>query len=190
MTEYITVVGNIADVPVRRELPGGDTVARFRLAATTQRRQEDGAWVDAHTSWYAVSAYRRLGEHALASLEKGQRVIVNGRFRVRQWESNGKHGTDAEIDADALGHDLLFGTTSFYRDERNRVAARAETEQPSESGWAPSAGEQQPDSAAHPEQQSEESEQAAEQAETSTPTPHLVGVGGWDRRPLGDSTPF
>lgn len=60
MTEYITVVGNLADEPKARALPGGEAIAEFRLAATSQRRQADGTWVDAHTSWYTVTAYRRL----------------------------------------------------------------------------------------------------------------------------------
>lgn len=164
MTEYITVVGNIASVPERRALPGGEPIAKFRLAATTQRRKEDGSWVDGHTSWYTVSAFRRLGEHALASLEKGQRVIVSGRFRVRSWDSpNGTRGTEAEIDADALGHDLLFGTTSFTRADRPRAVSAP----PSEANAEPPASVEEPEAA-----------------------PELVGAMAWDTRPLGDVTPF
>lgn len=181
MTEHITVVGNIANELEPRSLPGGEPIARFRLAATSQRRQENGTWVDAHTSWYTVSAYRRLAEHALASLTKGQRVIVTGRFRVRQWEAGGKHGTEAEIDADAVGPDLLFGTTSFQRDDRNRVAPRPEAQSTGESGWADPGPETQAEASPAPD--------AGDSAELA-PAPELVSAGTWDTRPLGDPTPF
>ena len=71
--------------------------------------------MEGETSWYSVSVFRVLAEHAFASLHKGERVIVTGRLRIRQWETSVKKGVTAEIDADALGHDLLFGTTRFER---------------------------------------------------------------------------
>lgn len=183
MTEHITVVGNIAGDPERRALPNGETIAKFRIAATTQKRQDDGAWVDAHTSWYAVSAFRRLGEHALASLQKGQRVIVSGRLRVRTWDgANGARGTEAEIDADAVGHDLLFGVSRFQRDDRHRGSAPSEPERtPEHDGWAASL-DQEP-------QEAEPPRAASDEGATSS-APDLVAVGTWDTRPLGDSTPF
>lgn len=131
MTDHITVIGNIASVPERRELPGGGIAVGFRLAST-QRRLDGGQWVDVHTNWYSVSAYRKLAEHALSSLEKGQRVIVTGRFRVKQWESGGKSGSAAEIDADGLGPDLMFGTTTFHRSAAPAEAGPA----PATDAWA------------------------------------------------------
>lgn len=124
MLDHITVIGNIATVPERRTLPGGITIAKFRLA-TNHRRLENGEWVDGHTNWYAVTAFRRLAENALNSLERGHRVIVSGRFRLREWDTGEKRGIAAEIDADALGHDLLFGSTVFHRDPSTAPAADA-----------------------------------------------------------------
>ena len=119
MSDHITVVGTIANVPERRTTTSGIPVANFRLATHLRRRDEkSGAWIDGHTNWYSVSAYRGLADHALASFQKGQRVIVTGAFKLREWESNGRHGMSAEIDAHSLGHDLLWGTSRFDRDER------------------------------------------------------------------------
>ena len=58
----------------------------------------------------------------MASIQKGQRVIVSGRLRVRDWSTDDKHGTNVEIDADAVGHDLSWGTTSFTRSTATAVA--------------------------------------------------------------------
>lgn len=123
MSDRITVVGNIATTPERRRTASGVTVISFRLATNHRRRDANGQWVDSATNWYTVSGYRGLAEHALSSFVKGERVIVTGSLRVRDWESNGKHGREAEIDADAFGHDLLWGTTVFARDVADGAAA-------------------------------------------------------------------
>ncbi|KZE91031.1 single-stranded DNA-binding protein [Microbacterium sp. TNHR37B] len=118
MSEHITVIGTVVGDPERRQTAGGHTVARFRLASTERRRDEaSGNWVDGHTNWFTISAYRSLAENVLQSLGKGQRVIVVGSFRLRQWESAGKQGTSAEIEASAVGHDLLWATTEYRRSE-------------------------------------------------------------------------
>lgn len=115
MSDVITVIGNLTSPPERRDLSGGGIVARFGLAST-ERRFENGAWIDVHTSFYNVSVFRRLGEHALASLQRGQRVIVTGRLRMRQWEASGRSGTSADLEATGIGPDLLFGVATFVKD--------------------------------------------------------------------------
>jgi single-strand DNA-binding protein len=119
MSDHITVVGTIANTPERRRTGAGLPIVNFRLATNVRRRDEaSGTWVDGHTNWYSVSAYRGLAEHALASFQRGQRVIVTGGFKLREWEANGRQGVSAEIDAVSMGHDLLWGTSQFRRDDR------------------------------------------------------------------------
>lgn len=114
MTETITVVGNIANDPEQRTFRGDETVTSFRVACT-QRVYDSSTstWGDGHTSYYNVSAFRALGKNAYAALRKGQRVVVTGRLRVRNWDNGTTRGTAVDIDADALGHDLKFGVTRF-----------------------------------------------------------------------------
>ena len=135
MKDHITIVGNVAADPEFRRLPDGTPVASMRVASTDRRYDaKAGAWVDGLTSWYRVSVFRTLGEHVAASVRKGQRVVVHGVLAIKRWEAGEKSGTDAEIDALAVGHALAFGTTVFTG------AARARSEAPaaeSEPGWAP-----------------------------------------------------
>lgn len=182
MSDRITVVGNVASSPERRELPGGVPAVSFRLASS-ERRLENGQWVDGHTNWYWVSAYRKLAEHALDSLEKGQRVIVTGKFRLKQWESAAKSGSSAEIDADAVGHDLMFGTTTFHKSTAS-TAPRPSTPAPESSGWAVP-GSDGVDAPAH----LPVADDADARADVPAGTNALVGAGGW--APAGDEeTPF
>jgi single-strand DNA-binding protein len=116
MSDIITITGNIATDPTQVTTPNGAVITRFRVASSHRRRDAStGEWVDGHTNWYTVCAYRHLGANAYASLRKGERIVVSGRLRLRRWESEERHGMEAEIDADSLGHDLLFGTSTFSR---------------------------------------------------------------------------
>ncbi|GGM49765.1 single-stranded DNA-binding protein [Microbacterium saperdae] len=133
MTELLTVVGRVATDPVRGQTRGGTAVTNFRLASTHRRLDPvTQVWVDGETNWFSVAAFRQLGEHAKASLRCGDSVIVTGRLKIRNWESNGKSGTSVDIEADAIGHDLRWGTTAYLRTPRSSAAetsVRATAEQ-------------------------------------------------------------
>ncbi|BDZ38123.1 single-stranded DNA-binding protein [Microbacterium suwonense] len=121
--DTVTIAGNIGNDPIRNETRSGKPVVNFRVGSSSGYfDQRTGAWVDSGTNWYAVAAYGRLAEHAKASLQRGHAVIVSGRLKVREWEANGKKGVDVEIVADAIGHDLNWGTSAFVRRPRTTNA--------------------------------------------------------------------
>lgn len=143
MSDTLTIVGKVATDPTQGKTGSGDPVTNFRVA-TTHRRFDSTTqtWVDASTNWYSVAAFRQLGEHAKASLRSGDSVIVTGRLKIRNWESNGKSGTSIDIDADAIGHDLRWGTSAYLRASRAAGAdasarAAAEERANQESGAEP-----------------------------------------------------
>lgn len=127
MTDTITLTGLVATNPRHIVTSEGLTITSFRLASN-QRRFDRGqnAWIDGDTNWYTVSAFRQLGTHVASSLEKGQRVIVTGRVRIRDWETDEKSGTSIEIDAEAIGHDLTWGRATFTRSIIAKSASRDE----------------------------------------------------------------
>ena len=129
MGDRITVVGTLGQEPEERSTSRGPVV-QFRLASTDRRRDAQGSWQDGTTSWYRVNVWGELGRNALASLRKGQRVIVTGDLSVSEWEAaDGHKARSVEIRAAALGHDLAFGTTRFERGQRPQQAP-ATGEQP------------------------------------------------------------
>lgn len=114
--DTVVIAGNIGNDPSRGVTRTGKPVINFRVASTPGYfDQRTGAWVEGDTSWYAVSAFGNIADHAKASLRCGDPVIVVGRMKVREWEANGRKGVDVEIDADAIGHDLNRGTSAFAR---------------------------------------------------------------------------
>lgn len=130
MPDNITVTGNVAADPEFKTTAAGIAIANFRVASAQRRfDRSTGAWVEDGTNWYSVSAFRGLAEHVAASITKGQPVIVTGRLRVREWDTGTKKGTSIEIDADAVGHDLRWGTTMFAKIS-TESGARVAVEQP------------------------------------------------------------
>lgn len=129
----ITVVGNVVADPVLRRLDDGTEVASFRVASTPRvRDRESGRWADGPTSWWGVTCWRGLAGNVAASLRKGERVVVVGRPRTRQWEKDGRSGTSVDVTADVVGHDLAWGTTAFsrvVRTERLDAPGRAEADE-------------------------------------------------------------
>ncbi|KTR86613.1 single-stranded DNA-binding protein [Leucobacter chromiiresistens] len=124
MSTTVTVIGTIATDPRTISAPGKATFCTLRLASTDRRfDREQNQWVDGETNWFTVNAFRSLASHAGASFQKGQRVVVHGRLRVRRWETDEKSGTSVEIEADAIGHDLRWGVTAFSK----RTPAEPET---------------------------------------------------------------
>ena len=118
MAENLVVRGLIATEPKLIETETGLSVLSFRLAAPQRRfDSESGRWTSDQTNWFSVSSFRKLAENGNASLAKGDRVVVSGRLKIRDWDNGERSGTSIELDAEAIGHDLTFGTTEFKRSE-------------------------------------------------------------------------
>jgi single-strand DNA-binding protein len=116
MSDTITLTGLVATPPKHIVTSEGLQITSFRLASTQRRFDRvEQKWVDADTNWYTVTAFRSLAANAIGSILKGQRVIVTGRLRIREWQTDEKNGMTIEVDADSLGHDLTFGTSAFTR---------------------------------------------------------------------------
>ena len=144
MTDTITLTGFVATVPNHLVTGEGLPITSFRLASTQRRFDRSrNLWVDNGTNWYTVTSFRQLALNSNSSIRKGERVIVTGRLRIRDWAAGDKVGTSIEIDADSIGHDLTWGTASFTRgmssaaiDSATRVETDAVAPDPSDPSGA------------------------------------------------------
>ena len=116
MSDTITITGLIATTPRHVVTSEGLPITSFRLASS-QRRFDKTAekWVDASTNWYTITSFRQLAINAVPSLSKSDRIVVTGRVRVRDWQTDDRTGTTVEIEAETIGHDLFWGTAQFTR---------------------------------------------------------------------------
>lgn len=116
MSDNITVRGFVASEIRSSTTPGGVATASFRMGATERRfDRATSTWVDGNTNWFTVQGYRQLAGNIGCSVKKGQRVIVVGRLKMRSWEKDGRVYHVAEIDAESVGHDLMWGSANFTR---------------------------------------------------------------------------
>jgi single-strand DNA-binding protein len=116
VSDIITLTGIVGTEPRAVTTAEGLAITSFRLASTQRRfDKSQEKWVDGETNWYSIATFRQLATNAAVSVKKGERVLVTGRLRIREWENSGKTGTNIEIEADSLGHDLSWGTANFSR---------------------------------------------------------------------------
>lgn len=129
MTETVTVTGLVATTPRHLVTQDGLPITSFRLASSHRRfDKEQGRWVEVDTNWFTITAFRQLAMNSAQSISKGERVLVHGRLRVRDWDNGERSGTSVEVEADSLGHDLSWGTAVFNR----TVLTREDDDEPEE----------------------------------------------------------
>ena len=116
----ITLVGNLTADPELRFTPSGAAVANFTVASTPRTfDRQSGEWRDGDAMFLNCAIWRQAAENVAESLQKGMRVIVQGRLEADVWEkSDGSTSVRFVVVASAVGHDLGFGTTSFAKDVR------------------------------------------------------------------------
>lgn len=156
MPDTITITGLVATVPRHILTSEGLSITSFRVASAQRRfDRSQERWIDGDTNWYSVVSFRQLALNCATSVLKGQRVLVTGRLRIREWDNGERVGTTVEIEAESIGHDLLWGTASF---SRSIVSSTAPTSIPAPE---PAEGAQDVDNA---EERDPEPELAAEAA--------------------------
>ena len=72
-------------------------------------------WVDGETNWYTITSFRTLAINTATSISKGDRIVVSGTLRIRDWDNGERVGTSVELEASNIGHDLVWGTSTFTR---------------------------------------------------------------------------
>jgi len=117
----ITVVGNLTDDPELRFTPSGAAVAKFRIASTPRTLdRQSGEWKDGEPLFLACNIWRDAAEHVAESLQRGSRVIVQGRLRQRSYETReGEKRTVYELEVDEIGPSLRYATAKVQRMNRS-----------------------------------------------------------------------
>ena len=117
----ITIVGNLTDDPELRFTPSGAAVAKFRIASTPRTLdRESGQWKDGEPLFLACNIWRDAAEHVAESLQRGARVIVQGRLRQRSYETReGEKRTVYELEVDEIGPSLRYATAKVQKMARS-----------------------------------------------------------------------
>ncbi len=142
----ITVVGNLTADPELRFTPSGAAVASFTIASTP--RQFDRAsneWKDGDALFLRCSIWRQAAENVAETLQRGMRVVAQGRLKQRSFETReGEKRTVVELDVDEIGPSLRYATAKVNRTQRGSSSggfgASGGAEQTDDPWGAPPAG--------------------------------------------------
>src|SRR5690242_21218019 len=116
----ITVVGNLTADPELRFTPSGAAVASFTIASTPRQFDRNtNEWKDGEALFLRCSIWRQAAENVAESLQRGMRVVAQGRLKQRSFETReGEKRTVFEIDVEEIGPSLKFATAKVNRTSR------------------------------------------------------------------------
>ncbi|MBJ7528511.1 MAG: single-stranded DNA-binding protein [Nocardioides sp.] len=116
----ITVVGNLTDDPELRFTPSGAAVANFTVASTPRTfNRQTNEWEDGEAMFLRCSIWRQAAENVAESLQRGMRVVVQGRLKARSYETReGEKRTVFELEVEEVGPSLMFATAKVTRASR------------------------------------------------------------------------
>lgn len=116
-----TVTGNLTADPELKFTSNGTPVAVFTIASN-ERFQQNGEWKDGPTSFVRCNAWRHLAEHIAESVAKGDRMVVTGTFRQRDYETtSGEKRTVWELAVSEAGAAMTYATVKISKAKRDNV---------------------------------------------------------------------
>ena len=138
----ITVIGNLTADPELRFTQSGVAVASFTIASTPRKfNRQTNEWEDEEALFLRCSIWRDAAENVSESLEKGARVIAQGRLKQRSFtDREGNQRTSIELDVDEVGPSTKYATAKPQKVNRRQ------------GGGAPQGGYQQGNVPGYPQQ--------------------------------------
>ena len=161
----ITLVGNLVDDPELRFTPSGAAVAKFRLASTPRfLDKQTNEWKDGESLFLSCNVWRQAAENVAESLQRGMRVIVQGRLKQRSYETKeGEKRTVYEVEVDEVGPSLRNASAKVTKTQRGGGGGGFGSPQVDNDPWA---------------------------SASPAPAQQGSGGGGWNAPGANDEPPF
>jgi len=97
----VILLGNLTrDVEVKY-LQSGMAVADIGLAVNDRRKNQAGEWVE-ETTFVDVTLWGRTAEVAAEYLSKGSPILIEGRLRLDQWETDGQKRSKLRVTCERM----------------------------------------------------------------------------------------
>jgi single stranded DNA-binding protein len=98
----LTISGNLTRDPELRKLPSNQSVCSIRIAHNERYKDPAGEWAD-RAQYFDVTIWGGLGEWIANNVASGDKVVVAGRLRWREWETKEREKRQAvDITADSV----------------------------------------------------------------------------------------
>ncbi|MEW1837439.1 single-stranded DNA-binding protein [Nonomuraea angiospora] len=121
---YITLTGNVAAEPRQYSFDDGSRVTSLKVFSSHRYfDKKAGQWMDGDRVCFTVRCWRTLGDNVASSIRAGHPVVVSGKLRIREFGPEGDRRFVPEIEANAVGHDLRWGTGVFAKPDRSGITS-------------------------------------------------------------------
>lgn len=101
--QQIIFTGNLGKDPEVKEFENGGSVANFTVGVTERGyKTKDGKEIPDHTEWFNCVAKNGLAKIVKQFLKKGNKVLVVGKMKTREYEKEGQKKYITEVLADNL----------------------------------------------------------------------------------------
>lgn len=118
------IAGNVGRDPELRFTQGGQGVTNFSVAVSRSYKDRSDEWQEV-TSWFNVTAWGQFGENLAATITKGMRVVLVGRFEQRSWENDdGEKRSAVDFIAEDGGPSLMWATAAVDKIEKETADDR------------------------------------------------------------------
>jgi single-strand DNA-binding protein len=132
MYQKVVLVGNLGRDPEMRYTADGTPVTNFSIATSERWTGQDGQQQE-RTTWWRVSAWRRLAETCNQYLTKGSQVLVEGRMNTDP-ETGGPRTFTRSDGTVGASYEVTAATVKFLgrRGDEVGVEAPRDTDVPPE----------------------------------------------------------
>jgi single-strand DNA-binding protein len=133
MLPLVTIEGRVVDDPELRFTPSGLALAKFRIVASSRKKNEQDEWVDDKTLWIDATCWRQLAENVAESIGKGDLITVVGRLQTEEWTNKeGEKRSKISVTADSVAASLQFRT---IRHGEGKSASRSTSSRSDSDPW-------------------------------------------------------
>lgn len=114
---HVIIEGNVTAKPEGGYgQASGEAFAKVKVAVNNRVKNQDGSYSEGPTSYYRVTVFGALAEHALNELDKGTPIVAAGDLTVEGFtRDDATKGISNEVVANTLAVSLRFGGVSFTR---------------------------------------------------------------------------
>lgn len=133
MQNLVILIGNLGRDPEVRYTPDGVPVCNFSMATEETWTKRDSGEKQKKTTWHNIVLWRKLAETAGQYLKKGDRIYLQGKIQIREYDDkDGIKRRAFEIVGDVM---KMLGSTNGNGGEQHETAPaqpQAQTEQPAQ----------------------------------------------------------
>ena len=116
----VSLIGRLGRDPETVTFDSGKSLTRFSMATHQKYKSKNGEWSE-DIQWHNVSALGPLGKRMKDTLEKGKKIIVEGRLIHQTYENkSGERKNRTVIEANEI---MLFDPMKQVEDNNNQTEA-------------------------------------------------------------------